>query len=168
MDTILGSRWAVGFDGLLHMYLDTGTYNEEFTSLDAAIKNWFHLKGLSYPIYLTKASEDLIEYFKPKYRIGMTATMHGFYAPQSRELRLKSRYPQLMDVLNRFVYKDVSFSNIEMESSAIYGLSHLLGHRALSFNAIIANRTTGEFSQNPYEAVEGMIGKILEDIKSWQ
>lgn len=167
VNTILGSHWAVGFDGLMLMYEKTKNHPQDFYSLDSELKKWFHLKGLSYPIYLTKASDDLIQFFGQKYRMGMTATMHGFYAPQSRELRLKSRYPHLMEVLSGFEHEGIQFSNIEMESSAIFGLSHLLGHRAISFNSIIANRTTGEFSQNPYDAVEDMIGKILDDIRIW-
>ncbi len=167
VNTILGSEWAVGFDGLMLMYEQAQNQAEDFHSLDAELKKWLHLKGLSYPVYLAKASEELIQVFEQKYRMGMTATMHGFYAPQSRELRLKSRYPNMMKVLSEFEHKGIQFSNIEMESSAIFGLSHLLGHRAISFNAIIANRTTGEFSQNPYDAVEDMIAKILDDVRAW-
>ena len=166
VDTILASRWAVGFDGLLLMYQQSESLSDDFFRLDKALKNWFHLKGLSFPIYLSQASEELINLFSKKYLTGMTATMHGFYAPQSRELRLKGRYPDFIKILNEFEHQDITFSNMEMESSAIYGLSSLLGHRALSFNAIIANRTTGRFSESPYQTVEKMISEVLEDVRN--
>lgn len=167
VDSILASRYAVGFDSLLLMYEslhDSGDFNRQ---LEREIQNYFHLRGFSYPVYLTHADKDLLAFFKEKHRMGITATMHGFYAPQCRELRLKARYPNLIDILSQFDFKGDRFSNIEMESSAIYGLSQLLGHRALSFNCIIANRTLGEFSQKPYEAVEKMIAQVVEEVLEW-
>jgi uridine phosphorylase len=48
-----------------------------------------------------------------------------------------------------------------METGAIYGLSLLLGHQALSMNAIIANRASGTFSEDPYKAVDALIAYTL-------
>ena len=57
-------------------------------------------------------------------------------------------------------------ANLEMETSAIYGLGKLLGHHCLSLNAIIANRANGSFSEDPYKAVDALIqytlGKFIE------
>jgi uridine phosphorylase len=51
-----------------------------------------------------------------------------------------------------------------METSAIYGLGKLLGHECLSLNAIIANRANGDFSSNPYEAVDHLINFVLNKL----
>ena len=56
------------------------------------------------------------------------------------------------------------FTNLEMETTAIYGLSALLGHNALSLNAIIANRATGTFSENPTKAVDELIAYTLDKL----
>jgi uridine phosphorylase len=53
-----------------------------------------------------------------------------------------------------------------METSAIYGLSKLLGHNACSMNAIIANRANGTFSKDYNKVVEDLIlytlNKLME------
>ena len=51
-----------------------------------------------------------------------------------------------------------------METSVIYGLSKLLGHHALSMNAIIANRATGEFSADPKAVVNKLITYTLDKL----
>jgi uridine phosphorylase len=51
-----------------------------------------------------------------------------------------------------------------METSAIYGLSKLLGHNAVSMNAIIANRANGTFSKDPYKIVDDLIKYTLDKI----
>jgi len=51
-----------------------------------------------------------------------------------------------------------------METSAIFGLARLLGHNALSMNAIIANRANGTFSEDPYKTVENLIQYTLDKL----
>jgi uridine phosphorylase len=72
-------------------------------------------------------------------------------------LRLPIQDNAMNDKLANFKYKEMSITNMEMETSAIYGLSNLLGHKAVSMNAIIANRATGEFSEQPHELVDDLI-----------
>ena len=55
-------------------------------------------------------------------------------------------------------------TNLEMETSAIYGLSKLLGHQAVSLNAIIANRATGTFTKDTKKVVEELIVYGLEQL----
>jgi len=64
--------------------------------------------------------------------------------------------------MDSFSYNGIRVSNLEMETSAIYGLSKLLGHQALSLNAIIANRANGTFSKNPDMVVEKLIKYTLD------
>jgi uridine phosphorylase len=71
---------------------------------------------------------------------------------------------KLIDQMVNLNIEGLKFANFEMETSSIYGLSHLLGHRAISINAIIANRATGEFSKDPYQTVDKMIAQTLAKI----
>ena len=87
-----------------------------------------------------------------------------FYGPQGRVLRLPLKDSNLNTKLDNFSYKDYRITNFEMETSVIYGLSKLLGHEALSLNAIIANRSNGTFSKNPKEIVDKLIDYALERI----
>ena len=61
---------------------------------------------------------------------GITATANGFYGPQGRTLRLNTRVPDMNEFLKRFEYKNHKILNFEMETSALYGLSALLGHNS--------------------------------------
>ena len=97
---------------------------------------------------------------------GITATSGGFYGPQGRVLRLELEDTKLNDALSSFIYKDQKLTNLEMETAAIYGLAALLGHDALSMNAIVANRATGTFSEDPYKAVDSLIQYTLEKLVS--
>ena len=66
--------------------------------------------------------------------------------------------------MDNFLFEDHKITNLEMETAAIYGLSTLLGHNALSLNAIIANRATGTFSEDPYKAVDALIAYTLDKL----
>lgn len=57
-------------------------------------------------------------------------------------------------------------TNLEMETSAIYGMGKVLGHHCLSVNTILANRQTKEFSKNPAESVEKVISYTLDKLVS--
>ena len=95
---------------------------------------------------------------------GLTATAGGFYGPQGRVLRLAIQDPNLNNKMDAFNFKGTRITNLEMETSAIYGLAKLLGHHALSLNAIIANRASGTFSKNPSEVIEKLIKYTLDKI----
>ena len=92
---------------------------------------------------------------------GFTGTAGGFYGPQGRVLRLPLQTPDLNKKMDAFAYKGIRMTNLEMETGAIYGLGKLLGHQCLSMNAIIANRATGTFSEDPYAAVDQLIVYVL-------
>ena len=103
---------------------------------------------------------------KHGYTLGCTLTNVGFYGPQGRVLRLQLPQEDLNEKLQSFRYRNMAITNLEMETSAIYFLSSLLGHRALSLNAIIANRPAGTFSEDNVEAVENLIKNSLDIIAS--
>jgi uridine phosphorylase len=138
---------AIGFDGLLHFYegydwiLDTGL-------CDTLVEYLEWPDTLSYP-YAVNADKELIELFQNEnFRKGITISAPGFYAPQGRRLRLETFDNEINNKLAEFSYRGRTISNYEMESSAIYGLSALLGHKALTICLVIGNRVTGEFVQD--------------------
>lgn len=76
---------------------------------------------------------------------GLTLTCAGFYAPQGRRLRLQPGIVDFIGQMAAFRFPDgMRITNMEMETAGIYGLARLMGHRAVSVNAILANRATGE------------------------
>jgi len=156
VDSIVASEYTIGLDNMMRSYVID---NESATEIeDAFIKhtNWDLRKGRP---YVFKGSDYLAEKFRGLEGVfpGFTATAGGFYGPQGRVLRLPIQDTELNQKMDNFNFNGINISNLEMETSAIYGLSKLLGHNALSLNAIIANRANGTFSQDPYKIVEKVI-----------
>jgi uridine phosphorylase len=156
----LMTETAIGFDGLLHFYegydwlLDTGLS-------DTLVEHLEWPDTLSYP-YAINADKELLELFsKEGFRRGITISAPGFYAPQGRRLRLETFDNEINDKLANFQFRGRTISNYEMESSAIYGLSGLLGHKALTICAIIGNRATGEFISDYHPIVKELALKVL-------
>jgi uridine phosphorylase len=152
---------AIGFDGLLHFYegydwiLDTGL-------ADTLVEYLEWPDTLSYP-YAVNANKELIELFqKENFKKGITISAPGFYAPQGRRLRLETFDNEINNKLAEFSYRGRTISNYEMESSAIYGLSALLGHKALTICLVIANRVTGEFVQDYKPLMSDLALKVFQ------
>jgi len=159
INSFLVSELAVGFDSLLHFYDSEHFQNEAISKEIMKQTNWFSKK--SEP-YVVKANDDLIETFSSEKTVkGFTATNVGFYGPQGRMLRLQTQDNDLNTKLADFKYQDLKITNLEMETAGIYGLAALLGHKAISLNAILANRATGEFSPNPTNTVDDLITYTL-------
>jgi len=157
------SAKAIGFDGLLHFYqgydwcIDTG-----FADALAEQLEW--PDTLSYP-YVIDADPDLLEKFPAsEFLRGNTISAPGFYGPQGRRLRIDPFDTEINDKITSFRYRGLKVTNYEMESSAIYGLSKLLNHRALTLCIIIANRVTGEFLTDYKPAVKNLVKKVLETL----
>jgi uridine phosphorylase len=104
----------------------------------------------------------LIKHFVKDFYQGITVTCPGFYGPQGRILRLGISNPDLNDRLTQFRFGQHRITNFEMETSAIYGLSKLLGHNCLSLNAVVANRILKEFSKDGKATVQKLIVKVLD------
>jgi uridine phosphorylase len=152
---------AIGFDSLLHFYegydwiLDTGLADTLTEYLE-----W--PDTLSYP-YAVNANKELMELFQSLgFRKGITISAPGFYAPQGRTLRLETFDNEINGKLAEFSYRGRTISNYEMESSAIYGLSALLGHKALTICLVIGNRVTGEFVQDYKPLMSDLALKVFQ------
>lgn len=162
VDAFLISSHALDINGMLHFYQIEGISNPEVEDEFIKHTNWD--KNKARPIIINN-SKYLEKYFEgDKTHKGMTATAGGFYGPQGRVLRLPLQNASLNSKLDNFSYKDFRVTNLEMETSVIYGLSKLLGHEAISLNAIIANRANGDFSNDPKKTVEKLIMYALERI----
>jgi len=160
IDCFLLSEYAMGFDALLHFYDSAEILHSKFSAAFVAHANWSTLKSVP---YVVKCDDVLASQFiSDQVKYGLTVTNIGFYGPQSRSLRLKISDKNLRKKLSNFRYKDLKITNLEMETSGIYGLSKLLGHRAVSLNCILANRVTGEFSKDPNNSVTELIKYTLK------
>lgn len=154
---------AVGFDGLLHFYEGYDWILD--TALSTVLTEYLEWPDtLSYP-YAVNASTELTGLFRNEIFLrGITISAPGFYAPQGRRLRLETFDNEINDKLARFSFMGRTINNYEMESSALYGLAGLLGHKALTICAIIANRATGDFI-NDYKPLINDLGlKIMKII----
>jgi len=162
VDSFVMSKYGLGLDNMLRSYLidEISSYAIEEAFINHT--KWDIRKGKPYVIKCSEKLEKLIE--SNKIFKGITATAGGFYGPQGRVLRLQIQDPELNAKMDNFNFDDNRITNLEMETAAIYGLSALLGHNALSLNAIIANRASGTFSEDPYKAVDELITYTLNKL----
>lgn len=160
VDSFLLSNYAIGLDGLLHFY-KTGNHTErELTQQLAQHLDW-HTQSI-HP-YAFKCNESLKNQLADDaVQLGITVTNAGFYGPQGRRLRLKEQLSDFHSKLQSFSYGGSPITNLEMETAGIYGLSALMGHKAISMNAILANRALGTFSKNPQQTVQKLIAYCLD------
>jgi uridine phosphorylase len=159
-DSFVMSQYGLGLDNMLRSYLIDAISEREIEEAFIAQTNWDMRKGRPYVI---KGSEKLAQKFKSNQLFsGFTGTAGGFYGPQGRVLRLEIQDNDLNKKMDSFEYHGIRMTNLEMETGAIYGLGKLLGHECLSLNAIIANRSTGAFSEDPYKAVDELITYALD------
>ena len=161
-DSFVMSRHALGLDNMLRSYVIDEITNVSIE--DAFIKHtsWDLRKGRP---YLVNCSAQLAEKIKSdKMHEGITATAGGFYGAQGRVLRLPIQDEMLNNTMDSFEVDGFKITNLEMETAAIYGMSALLNHNALSLNAIIANRALGTFSEDPYKAVDELISYTLQKL----
>jgi len=162
VDSFLISKYAIGLDGMLHAYECEHILEQDIEDAFIAHTNWNHRKARP---YVVKNSSELETKLKSDQTVlGFTATAVGFYGPQGRILRLPIKDTDLNSKMDSFNYQETAITNLEMETSAIYGMSKLLGHNALSMNAIIANRANGTFSNDPKGTVEKLIRYTLQKL----
>jgi uridine phosphorylase len=162
VDSFVMSEYAIGLDNMLRSYLIDEVSEQDIEAAFIEQTNWDLRKGRPYVI---KGSETLAtKIFSNKMHKGFTGTAGGFYGPQGRVLRLDIQDADLNTKMDNFNFNGTRMTNLEMETAAIYGLGKLLGHECLSLNAIIANRATGDFSNNPYQVVEDLIDYTLEKL----
>ena len=149
---------------MLRSYLIEEYSDSELEDAFISHTNWDTRKGRPTVVSCDETLENKI--YSEKFYKGFTGTVGGFYGPQGRVVRLNIQDPELNHKMDTFNYNGTRMTNLEMETSAIYGLGKLLGHNCLSLNAIIANRAVGEFSSNPEKTVNELIAYTLDKLLS--
>ena len=160
--TFMASALALGFDGLLNFYSDRDRVCDSLAE-NLFIKHTAWDQRLPTP-YICSASEGLLASFEEFTQKGITISANGFYGPQGRNLRANLAFPGLNESMKSFEYQDLKITNFEMEGSAIYGLSHILGHKALTVCLIIANRESKQFLGNYQPSMRKLIELSLDTI----
>lgn len=161
VDSILASEYGVGLDGLLGFYnFDISAEDRQFLEPIIPI-----VSNLGVHPVIVKGSDILLNTVAKDIRKGVTLTNCGFYGPQGRTVRIAPKDKKYIDELSAInLPGNRKLTNMEMETSAIYGMSKLFGHHALSLNAILANRVDGTFSKDPHGATDKLIRYVLENI----
>ncbi|MEZ4919601.1 MAG: phosphorylase [Saprospiraceae bacterium] len=158
--SLVASTAGLGLDGLLHFYKAENQQNHPaIQSLKEQLPEWH------FPVspYFAEGDTHLVQRMVEEgYIAGITATNPGFYGPQGRQLRAPVQRTDYLDLLAKFWFDGMQIVNLEMETAAIYGLSQLLGHEALSLSVVLANRADGSFSTHPREDVQKLIEKSLD------
>ena len=145
-DDIVVSGMAVGTDSI-------GMYYKHKSVENPLLPSWS---------YLTKRYPFDLSTFPEPFKEGITLTCPGFYGPQGRVLRAPVSYKIPLDDLNKIVINGMPFINLEKESSAIYLFGDMLGHKAISFNDILAQRLEGKFSGKSGPSIERLIQAVLQ------
>ncbi|MDD3858666.1 MAG: nucleoside phosphorylase [Bacteroidales bacterium] len=160
VDSFLMSETAIGFDGLLNFY----KRRDEVCRLDienAFVKHMNWNPKIATP-YFVDASTEMMTKIGKDIRKGLTISAPGFYGPQGRELRLEIQDSNINDKIRAFRFDNKCITNYEMESSALFGLSALLGHKAATICVIIANRYAKQYSKDYKPAIKELIQIVLD------
>ena len=163
VNAFLASKKAVGFDGLLNFY----ERREEVSDIafEESFKSFVQWNKLLPSPYVVEADQDLFNRIvDSEFTPGVTISAPGFYGPQGRELRLKIVDPLINDKIEAFRFGNQRITNYEMECSAIYGLSKLLGHKALTVCIIIANRVSKRANEDYKPVMVKLVQKVLDRI----
>ncbi|WP_145854294.1 nucleoside phosphorylase [Pedobacter suwonensis] len=161
MGTILASSYGLGMDALMNYYVHQLSPDEQLL-LDDVKTHFGQLKHIN--PYLTAADDGLLHTIGKDMIHGITITAPGFYAPQGRIVRAKNSVTDFIGLINSFQRNQHRITNLEMETAGIYALAKVLGHKALSINAILASRVKFEFSNEPNKIVEQAIKMVLERV----
>lgn len=157
------SQKSIGFDGMLNFYANRENYCDlPFEKAFRQFTGWE--ESLPTPYVVDSSKQLLAKFDSPEFKKGVTISAPGFYGPQGRVLRLPLAMPQLNKLIEQFRFDDMKITNFEMESSAIFGLSKMLGHKALAVCLIIANRVLGEANENYRPEMKKLIKKVLDSL----
>ena len=159
-DSYVATRYAIGLDGLLYFYEKNKEVNE-IAMRDAFIEQMDYPKDLPMP-YVVEGSQELFDRLGKGYFQGIRATAPGFYGPQGRTLRMHLAYPENNRKIEAFQYQGWKVCNFEMESSALYGLGKMMGHRCMTICAVIANRVSEKFCVDYHPYVNKLIKNTLD------
>lgn len=159
------SEISVGFDGLLNFYEGRNAVCD--LPMERALLNHLGWSGnLCAPTpYVIHADEEMVERIaRHDMTKGITVSCGGFFGPQGRQLRIPLADPRQNEKIESFVYEGKHITNFEMESSALAGLSRLMGHKATTVCIVIANRVAKEVNTGYKNQIDDLIKLVLERI----
>lgn len=161
--TFIVSEKSIGFDGLLNFY--AGRNEVCNLALEDAFTNHMHWNPQLCAPYVIEADEELTNRIGGDDMVhGITIACGGFYGPQGRQLRIPLADPDQNANVESFEYEGMHITNFEMESSALAGLSKLLGHKATTCCMVIANRLIKEVNTGYVSTIDNLIKEVLERI----
>lgn len=161
--TFVASVKSIGFDGLLNFY--AGRNNVCDLELEEAFKKHMNWRPLLSAPYVIDGDKELVDRIAGEDMVrGITIACGGFFGPQGRELRIPLADPHQNEKVESFVYGDLRITNFEMESSALAGLSALMGHKAMTCCMVIANRVAKEANANYKNSIDNLIIEVLDRI----
>lgn len=159
LGSLLLATAAVGVDALGAFY----PQSTQKLLWEMAVQEYFKKYFPTVVPYTVAAAPSLLNVFKSEsFDKGITVTHPGFYGPQGRQARIPIAYPHWIALLQAFQAEGVRLTNFDMETAGIYALASMMGHQALSVNAILANRVTGDFVADPNQVVDEMIHRVLD------
>ncbi|MCD4735926.1 MAG: nucleoside phosphorylase [Bacteroidales bacterium] len=159
LNAYIQSDYGLGLDGILYFYNKTDNiFEKDGIQRFIEMTNW--PEELPKP-YLVK-STDFLHLINDNVFTGITITAPGFYEPQGRTLRIGSSWPEMVDKIRSFKYENKRVLNFEMESSALFGLGQLMGHKTFTICITIANRITRQYSRNYRGKLLQLIEMVLE------
>ena len=161
--SFVASVKSIGFDGLLNYYAARNEVCDlELEKAFAQHMTWSPLKGAP---YVSTADKELIERIAADDMVrGITCACGGFYGPQGRQIRMSIQDPPQNEKIESFRYGDLKICNFEMESSALAGLSAILGHKAMTCCMVVANRYAQEMNTNYKNQIDDLIRLVLDRI----
>ena len=163
--TFICSEVSIGFDGLLNFYEGRNAVCD--LPLERALLNHLGWTGnLCAPApYAVHAHPELVERIAGHDMVrGITVACGGFFGPQGRRLRIPLADPHQNEKIESFEYQGKRITNYEMESSALAGLSLLLGQKATSLCMVIANRVKQEATTGYTSTIDDLFKLVLERI----
>ncbi|MFM7729206.1 MAG: nucleoside phosphorylase [Flavobacteriales bacterium] len=158
--SFVASVFAFGLDGVPHSYSASMSANEN--EIASALRNSFPWLASQSGFYMAQGDTTLLDRIGFDCIQGITATANGFYGPQGRSVRLQSIMENRIDEFRNFQQNGLRITNFEMECAGIYALASMLGHKALTVCAILANRATREFHKNPSASIESLVSTVLQ------
>ncbi len=156
------SEKSIGFDGLIYYYADSKTVREE--NFEEAFRNHVNLSPYLCTPYVVSADDELVNRIGFDMIKGVTISAVGFYGPQGRYVRLPLADPDMNTKIQSFRYGKYVITNYEMESSALAGLSKLMGHKAMTVCLIIANRVALNSKSDYKGSIEELIKTVLDRV----
>lgn len=161
--TYVATVKSIGFDGLINFYADRDKHCD--LDLEKAFKKHVGWKDAMGNPYVAPSNTELLDRIAGDDMVrGYTVACGGFFGPQGRQLRVPLADPELNSKIESFEYDGLHITNFEMESSAVAGMSNLMGHKALTCCMVIANRVAKQANSSYKNSIDDLIVKVLDRI----